>query len=247
MLLLIAACQRGPATSPRVARTPTPLDTAATGAIAGHVRLSGVPPGPRDVAQLGSDPTCAAAHPGGLGVGAVRAENGLVADAMVYVARGLEDRVFAVPDAPVDVDQRGCLFAPPVVGVRAGQRLEFVNSDDTLHNVHGAPTASPAWNFGLGVRGARRSIVIEQPEVPVPVRCDVHPWMRADVGVFDHPYFTVTGTDGAFRLAGVPAGHYILGVWHPVLGRSQQEVDVAASATSDVDVRYDAVDGAGGK
>lgn len=197
-----------------------------------------MPPAPRPVEQLASDPTCAAAHPDGLAVGSVRGEAGMLADALVYVARGLEDRVFAVPQAAVVVDQRGCLFTPPVVGVRAGQPLEFVNSDDTLHNVHGAPTASAAWNFGLGVQGARRSIVIDRAEVPVPVRCDVHPWMRADVGVFAHPYFAVTGADGAFVFPQVPAGHYVVGTWHPLLGRREQPVDLAPGGTAVADVRF---------
>ncbi len=237
IVALVAACSRGPAGTPRAARTPTPLDTATTGAIAGHVRLTGTPPSPRDV-QLGSDPTCVAAHPNGLTVDGVRVADGMVADALVYVAHGLEHRVFAVPDTPVVVDQRGCLFLPPVVGVRAGQRLEFANSDDTLHNVHGAPTKSPAWNFGLGVQGARRSLVLDKPEVPVPVRCDVHPWMRADVGVFDHPYFGVTGPAGAFRLDGVPAGHYVVAAWHPVLGRVEQSLDVAPATTTELEIRF---------
>lgn len=220
------------------ARTPTPLDTATTGAITGHVRLEGAPPGPHPVAQLASDPACVTAHPDGLAVGGVRVDAGMLAGALVYVAGGLETRVFALPDTPVVVDQRGCLFDPPIAGARAGQRIEFVNSDDTLHNVHGAPAASPAWNFGLGVQGARRSIVIEWPEVPVPVRCDVHPWMRVDIGVFTHPYFAVTATGGAFAFTEVPAGHYVLGTWHPLLGRREQPVDVVPGGTVVADVRF---------
>ena len=38
------------------------------------------------------------------------------------------------------------------------------------------------------------------------VKCDVHPWMSAYVGVFSHPFFAVTGDDGKFTIAGLP-GH----------------------------------------
>ncbi|MGL6096688.1 MAG: hypothetical protein ACRC7O_12940 [Fimbriiglobus sp.] len=38
-------------------------------------------------------------------------------------------------------------------------------------------------------------------------------WTAADVFVCDHPYFTVTATDGSFALPQVPAGTWELGVW----------------------------------
>ena len=232
--LAVGACQREPAT-PRIARTPTPLDPTTTGTIAGHIRFSGTPPPARRVAVT-TDPTCVAAHPDGLVLTDVRGDDGMLADAFVYVARGLEDRVFAVPETPVVVDQRGCLFEPRVVGAQVGQRIEFVNSDDTLHNVHGAPTASPRWNFGLGATGASRAVVIQHAEVPVDVRCEVHPWMRAALGVVDHPYFAVTGRGGAYTLAAVPAGRYVVAAWHPFLGRREQTVEVAAGAVSTLDL-----------
>jgi hypothetical protein len=74
--------------------------------------------------------------------------------------------------------------------------------------------------------------VLQGPEVMVPVRCDVHPWMRLDLGVLPHPYFAVTGADGTFRLDGVPAGRYTLAAWHPKLGRHEQAVDIGAQTTA---------------
>jgi plastocyanin len=232
--IVLGGCEHPPAT-PRPAHTPTPLDATTTGTISGHVRFAGPAPPPRRV-EIASDPTCVAAHPEGLALDDVRGDAGMLADAFVYVARGLEDRVFAVPQTPVVVDQRGCLYVPRVVGAQVGQRIEFVNSDDTLHNVHGAPTFSPAWNFGLAFVGARRAIVLERAEVPVVVQCDVHPWMHAALGVVDHPYFAVTGRDGGFALAQVPAGHYVVAAWHPRLGGREQAVDVTPGATSTIEL-----------
>jgi len=45
------------------------------------------------------------------------------------------------------------------------------------------------------------------------VKCNVHSWMRAYIGVVDHPYFAVTGPDGAFELKNVPPGGYTVAVW----------------------------------
>jgi plastocyanin len=232
-LLIVAmssACDRG-AESPAVARTPTPLDPATTGTIEGVVHFVGIPPAPRTI-TVTSDPTCAAAHPDGLRVADVRTADGTLADAFVYVAAGLEDRAFAVPTEPVVIDQRGCWYVPRVAGVRAGQPIVFRSSDATLHNVHGEPQASPRWNFGLPGKDTERALTLHGPEVLVPVRCDVHPWMRLDLGVVAHPYFGVTADDGRFRFPGVPAGRYTLAAVHPRLGRQEVAIQVLAGETA---------------
>jgi hypothetical protein len=234
--LVSVGCERTPATVPDVTRTPTPLDHATTGAIVGAVRFSGVPPAPRAV-SVTSDPACVARHPDGLTIADVRVADGRLADVFVYVAAGLEDRVFAVPETPVRIDQIGCLFVPRVAGAQAGQPIEFRTQDDTLHNVHGEPQVSPRWNFGLARPGAERTLRLDGPDVMVPVRCDVHPWMRLDLGVVPHPYFTVTGDDGAFRLADVPPGTYTVAAWHPKLGRREQTVLVRPHA--DAAIRFE--------
>ncbi len=72
----------------------------------------------------------------------------------------------------------------------------------------------------------------------VPVRCDVHPWMRLDLGVVTHPFFAVTGADGTFRLTGVPAGTLQLAAWHPALARQEQTVTVHAGEPAAVTFRF---------
>jgi hypothetical protein len=238
MLALAAgiACERAP-TVPRVARTATPLDPATTGVIDGRVSFEGTPPAARTI-PVGSDPACTAAHPEGIVVRDVVGTDGGLADAFVYVASGLEDRVFAPPTAPVVIDQRGCWYVPRVAGAMTGQPVVFRSSDDTLHNVHGEPRANARWNFGLPRPNSERTLVLEAPEVMVPVRCDVHPWMRLDLGVLPHPYFAVTGADGRFRLTNVPAGTYTFAAWHPTLGRREEPITVSAEGTTTVAVAF---------
>ena len=86
-------------------------------------------------------------------------------------------------------------------------------------------------------KGARRSIHIDAPEVMVLVRCDVHPWMRAYLGVLDHPYFAVTPSDGSFRLANVPAGEYTLTVWHERFGGQERKVSVRPQQVTKAEIR----------
>lgn len=185
-----------------------------------------------------SDPTCAAAHPDGLFVSDVSGKDGGLADVFIFISGGLEDRVFAIPETPVVIDQRGCSYAPKIAGVRAGQPIVFRSSDDTLHNVHGEPKQSARWNFGLPRQGSERRMTIDAPEVLVPVRCDVHPWMRLDLGVVAHPYFAITAEDGSFRIDGIPEGTYTVAAVHPKLGRRDAPIIVAPNTVSPATIAF---------
>ena len=233
VLAAACACARTPASAPEVARTPTPLDPATTGTIEGEVRFEGTPPAPRTV-DLDSDPTCAAAHPDGLVVRDVRVADGRLADAFVYIAAGLEDRVFAVPDTPVVIDQRGCWYDPRVAGAQVGQAIQFRSSDDTLHNVHALAETNDAFNLGMPKKGMRVTRRFDRPEVMVKVKCDVHGWMASYAGVVSHPYFAVSARDGAFSIRNLPAGSYTLEAWHEKLGTQTLSVTIGEKETKSV-------------
>jgi hypothetical protein len=90
----------------------------------------------------------------------------------------------------------------------------------------------------MAVKGSRRSIHIDAPEVMVGIRCDVHPWMRAYLGVLDHPYFAVTSNDGSFQLPNVPAGDYTLAAWHERLGTRTLSVSVRPQRVTTAELRF---------
>jgi len=234
--LSLVACGGGESVCDKP-RAATPLDRAVAGRISGTVTLAGTPP-PMKTLAFGGDPQCAAAHPDPVPAGDALVHDGRVQNAFVWVKEGLGDRTFAVPDRTVTIDQAGCLYAPHVVGVQTCQPLQFVNSDPVLHNVHGTPPHSPAWNFGMPVRGSQRTVRVPRPDVMIEVRCDVHPWMRAYVGVVDHPYFAVTGADGRFTLADLPPGDYVVASWHERFGTREARVTIGPREVKDVSFSY---------
>jgi len=79
-----------------------------------------------------------------------------------------------------------------------------------------------------------------QPEVMIPVKCDVHGWMEAYIAVLPHPYFAVTGADGSFTIANLPAGPYVIETWHERYGTQTQNVTVAAQQTAQLSFTYNA-------
>jgi plastocyanin len=232
LLVLAAGCQRE-----RSEREPTPLDLATVGTIAGEVRFEGAVPA-QTVLQVGSFAECAAQHSGPVLAGDVLVHDGRVENAIVYVSEGLGDRVFAVPDAAVVIDQQGCLFVPRVAAAQVGQEVRFLNSDPLPHNVHGTPQRSRGWNFMLGVKGASRATTVGAPEPVIEIKCDVHPWMKAYLGAFDHPYFAVTGRDGRFTLENVPPGTYVVTVWHERFGTRSTSVELPPTETRSIVVTF---------
>jgi hypothetical protein len=232
VLLLLVACGGG---SCPERTAPTPLDHATTGSIVGAVTFHGDPP-PATPVPL--DRGCSALHQGAVTAGDVLVKDHRVQNAFVYIREGLGDRVFPQPTTPVEIDQRGCLFAPRVAAAETCQEIVFLNSDPVLHNVHGFPKTSSAWNFSLSQAGSRRSVRVPAPEAMIRVGCDVHPWMQSYVGVVNHPYFAVTGADGAFTLKDVPPGDYVVASWHERFGTREQKVKLGAKQEEAIAFAY---------
>jgi plastocyanin len=153
--------------------------------------------------------------------------DGAVAGAFVWAREGVPSGDYPVPAEPVVIDQRGCEYVPRVAGVRAGQPVVFQNADAVLHNVHALGSGSNAFNFGMPLAGMHTRRLLNEPQVMVTIACDVHPWMRAYLGVVRHPFFSVTGADGRYELRGLPAGRYAIEAWHEQLGRVSEVVTAA--------------------
>ena len=143
-----------------------------------------------------------------------------------------------MPTAAVVLDQQGCKYTPHVAGVRVGQPINIVNSDDTLHNVHAMPMTNQEFNQGQPLKGLLMTKTFTAPEVMVRFVCNVHGWMRAWIGVMPHPYFAVTDADGAFKIPNLPPGTYTIGLWHETFGAQEQKVTIAEKQDATLSLTY---------
>ncbi|MFM1768795.1 MAG: hypothetical protein RJA22_1324 [Verrucomicrobiota bacterium] len=184
----------------------------AAGEVSGKVSLKGTPK-PEIPIDLG--PSCGKLNPSKVTTRHyVTSKDGGLANVFVYI----KDAPKAPPagDAMM-LDQVGCMYEPYILGVVAGQNFKIRNSDTEFHNVHATPdpkTGNPEFNFGQPVKGQVNEKAFPKPEVLVRVKCDVHPWMFAYVGVCEHPYFAVTDKDGNFKISGLPDGKYTIVAYH---------------------------------
>jgi plastocyanin len=215
------------------------------GIIRGHIRLEGKPPG-NPVIRMGMDPMCTK----------INAGKRVIQETVVASADGSLANVFVrldgsfppVPPAatPVEVNQKGCVYAPRVVGVQVGQTFQIRNSDNLLHNVHGLSGANNSFNIGQPVAGMVNKLPLKNPEVMLHVACDIHRWMNLYVGVVEHPYFAVSDTAGTFQIANVPPGTHTIKAWHERYGTLTAKVQVRAGATATADFSYTVTEKASG-
>jgi plastocyanin len=174
------------------------------------------------------DPACA------LGGGVVSSESivgnkNRLANVYVYIKTGAPTSDAIDGTQPVVLDQRSCRYKPHVIAVQRGGVVEFRNSDPTMHAIHTVPQtpgeASIDISQGLGAPPQQRKFI--QPEVMLPVRCPLHPWMSAFINVADNPFFAVSATDGTFKITGLPPGDYTLAAVHETLGEQDVQFTVA--------------------
>ena len=202
----------------------------ANAAVTGKIKFAGKS---SDAAiDMKSDPKCQKLSPGAKSDEIVASGGGL-ADTFVYVAKVPAGKYKA--KAEVTIDQVGCKYSPKVSGVMVKQDFTIKNSDPTLHNIH-AFAKRGEFNVGMPTQGQTIKKQFKKEEVLVSIKCDVHPWMQAWVGVLEHPFYAVSGADGSFNIdaAGLADGEYEIIAHHPKLGEKKGKAKIAGgNATVD--------------
>lgn len=223
--------------SPAAAPDAKKVDAGTAGTINGKVLFDGAAP-ENPVIKMLSDPACGKTD---TRADSYVVDNGTLQNVFVYIKDGLGNKyLFDTPTEPVKLDQKGCHYTPHVLGVRVTQPLEVINSDSTLHNVHGMASVNREFNQGQPIAGMKNTIAFTAPEVMIPFKCDVHSWMNAYIGVVNHPYFAVTGSGGTFELKTVPPGTYTIEAWHEKLGRQTQTVTIGEKESKDLTFTFKA-------
>jgi plastocyanin len=213
------------------------ITVVAGGTVSGTITYAGTAPAPaklqvtKDVAICGKE--------GHVDESLVVGANKGIKDVVVSIKGVKQGKTMDALGASFVLDQKVCAYKPHVVIVPVNKPLEILNSDGILHNIHTYGKKNPAKNIAQPKFRQKLYETFTQPEV-IPVKCDVHGWMSAWIIVAEHPYYTVTGADGKFTIADVPAGTYTVEFWQEKLGTQTKQVTVAASGTATLDFAYPA-------
>jgi len=186
------------------------------GTLKGVFKFSGNAPAEGFLSTAGKDgAVCGAQVP----IQSLEVDSGTKGIANVIVFARKVSRVYdaykKAEGKPREFDQKKCLFLSHVFACQTKDTLIIKNSDPISHNTN----LSPAGNEGIN------PVILSNQDVqykfskplalPTEVTCNIHPWMKAYILARDDPYFAVTGKDGAFEIANLPAGEEIeFQVWH---------------------------------
>lgn len=202
------------------------------GEIRGRVRLEGAPP-PEIKVDLAPYPLVQPVAPPGLTTRHyIVSPDGGLANVLVHVARGLEGRSFPISTNAPLLDQHNAGFHPYVLGLQVGQPLRIRNGEPYFETVKAVPKINEEFTLYQPLTGMVDVRTFSRPEIFVKIKCEMHPWEFAYVGVVPHPFFAVTDTNGNFQLPkGLPAGSYALDAVHPKAGTNSVQVVLAEGET----------------
>jgi hypothetical protein len=215
--------------------------TGSEGTILGTISFIGTPPKPLRI-DMAADPICYSVNPDPTTDWIVVNDHKL-ASVVIYVrSESLDAYSFDAPSADVTLEHNGCRYMPHVLGMQTNQTLKIFNRDPTPQNTHAMPKNNPDWNQSQPVGSGALEFRFRSPEVFVPMKDNQHPWEKAYVGVFSHPFFSVSGIDGSYKISGLPPGQYTVVAWHEKLGEQTVAVFLAGSEQRNLDFTFKASD-----
>jgi plastocyanin len=204
--------------------------------IKGSISFEGTPPVGK---KLNLPAACAKQFKGDAYSNEVIINNGKMENVLVRIVKGLEGMTFPdVPEEEVELDQRGCIYQPRVIGARVGQKITFINSDPLFHNVRSVTTVNQKFNMAMPHKDQRETKVFDKAEIFMQTKCSVHPWMGAYIAIMDHPFFSISNAKGEYHIKDLPVGNYTIEAWHEVYGIQTREITVTEQGISDLNFTF---------
>jgi len=234
------------AAAPASAPAGKSVDAATAGEVTGSVKLDGAAPKMKAI-NMAAEPACAKGRTTpAVSEEVVTGDGGALANVVVYVKSGLDGYSFPAPTTAASIKQEGCQYHPHVVAMQVGQNIDVINADQTTHNIHPIPKDNREWNESQPPGAAPIEKSFTREEIAIPVKCNVHPWMKAYMAVLPNPYFQVTDKDGKFDLKNLPPGTYTVVAWHELYGSSDpQTVTIGPKESKAVTFTFKATAAAG--
>jgi len=208
------------------------------GTITGKVTLTGVPPKPQ-VIDMSKEPECVKLNPNKrMTEDTVIGPGNTLKNVVVFISSGAP-ATSSPSTAHATMNQQNCHYTTRVLAFQVEEEVKIANSDPLSHNIHPMAVSNREWNRVQLKGSPPLSSSFSKPEF-IPVKCNLHPWMRAYFAVMGNSYFAVTGEDGQFTIPDLPPGKYTLTAWHETYGTHNQEITLAAGQQMIIDFVYNA-------
>lgn len=150
-----------------------------------------------------------------------------IANIVTYLYVTRRDRVkptvhpeLANPQDNAVMDNIQCRFEPRVAVVRTGQPITLGNKDQVGHNMNISTVnpGNPPLNQLIPANRDIQHTFNAEESLPIPVACNIHPWMKGYIVIKETPYAAVTDEDGNFEIEKIPAGKWKFKFWQEKSG-----------------------------
>jgi carboxypeptidase family protein len=207
-----------------------------SGTISGRVLIDGDLPRDTTITVTPAGSLCGATVPD---QSLVHSGNTL-ANAVVWVTDARSGRPLPV-ERRFEIVHEHCVVGPRVIAATVGSTINVRNEDSMDYRLHALREGTHD-TLGVFTMSDEGQVVPSDKIAKAPglvvIDCDQHPWAKAWVAVFDHPYFAVTSTDGAFKIDSLPPGTYHLRIWHErAKAPVEEQVDVKPGADATLEVK----------
>lgn len=128
------------------------------------------------------------------------------------------------PAKPLIIDNVKCIFSPRVAFAQTGRKVTVKNSDQCGHNYKIDPFSNDSFNQLIPIGGSA-DLKFDSPERSnfTEFACTIHPWMKGQLIIRDHPYVGISGTDGVVTVENIPAGEVTFKLVHENMKKSIDE------------------------
>lgn len=211
-------------------------------ALSGSITFTGKAPEARSI-DMSADPSCYEENPNPKTEDTI-VNNGKLVNVLVFVKDDsiLNSYTFELPATQVTLEHKRCRYEPHVMGMRVGQQLQITNNDRTQHNTHPTPKLNVEWNQTQPPGAPPLVKTFARQEDAIPFKDNHHPWEKAYVGVFNHPFFAVSDEFGSYSIKGLPPGRYTVVAWHERFGEKTVDISLVQGEARDVSFTFDIKD-----
>ena len=130
-----------------------------------------------------------------------------------------------------------------MIGSKNGANILLENTDPIQHeiatyevrNVYSDQTS----NRPLPDKSSQvRNIFVRKDAEEFIIKCNLHPFLQTHAYLVQNPYYTVSDSEGNFKIDGIPPGTYEVIAWHPYIPEQKSKITIPENGETSLNFEF---------